>query len=207
MIFADGFESGNLAKWSSSVTDAGDLSVSTGAALVGNYGLRAVIDDNNPIYVSDASPNAETRYRARFYFDPNSIAMSSNDSHYIFYGYSGTSTVVLRMELRFSKGSYQIRVALRNDSSSWTSSSWFTISDTAHILEIDWRASTASGANKGGLTLWIDTTQRANLSGVDNDTRRIDSIQLGAISGIDSGTRGTDYFDAFESHRQNYIGP
>ena len=55
--------------------------------------------------------------------------------------------------------------------------------------------------------LWIDAVQRANLTGVDNDTRRIDRSQLGAVSGIDSGTRGTYYFDAFESHRQTYIGP
>ena len=73
--------------------------------------------------------------------------------------------------------------------------------------EIDWRASTASGANNGGLTLWIDGTQRANLIGIDNDTRRIDRVQLGAVMGVDSGTRGSYYFDAFESRRQVYIGP
>jgi hypothetical protein len=42
---------------------------------------------------------------------------------------------------------------------------------------------------------------------VDNDTRRIDRIRLGAVSGLDSGTSGIYYFDAFESHRQTYIGP
>lgn len=190
------------------MTDAGDLSVNSGAALTGNYGLQAVIDDNNPIYVTDDSPNAETRYRARFYFDPNSIKMASNDTHYIFFGYTSTSTQVLRIEFRFSKGSYQLRTALRNDSNSWTSSSWFTISDNPHFIELDWRASTASGANNGGLAIWIDGgNPRANLAGVDNDTRRMDRIQLGAISGIDSGTRGSYSFDGFESHRQTYIGP
>jgi hypothetical protein len=207
LIFADDFESGSLAAWSSSATDSGDLSASSNAALIGNSGMQAMIDDNNAIYVTDDSPNAEMHYRARFYFDPHSISMTSNDAHYIFYGYSGTSTVVLRIEFRLSKGSYQLRVSLRNDSSSWTTSSWFTISDAPHPIELDWRASTASGANNGSLTLWIDGIQRAALTGVDNDTRRIDRVQLGAISGIDSGTRGTYYFDAFESRRQNYIGP
>ena len=208
LIFSDGFESGNLSAWSASVTDAGDLSVNSGAALTGNYGLQAVIDDNNPIYVTDDSPNAETRYRARFYFDPNSIKMVSNDAHYIFLGYTSASIPVLRIEFRFSKGNYQLRTALRNDSNSWTSSNWFTISDNPHFIELDWRASTASGANNGGLTIWIDGgNPRANLAGVDNDTRRMDRIQLGAISGIDSGTRGSYSFDGFESHRQTYIGP
>ena len=207
VIFADGFESGNLSAWSSSTTDNGDLSVSPTAALTGTQGLQAVLDDNNAIYVSDESPTAESRYRTRFYFDPNSIAMSYNNAHYLFYGYSGTSTAVLQVEIRFVSGVYQLRAALRNDNSSWTNSNWFTIADAPHIIEMDWRASTAPGANNGGLTLWIDGVQRANLTGVDNDTRRIDRIQLGAVGGIDSGTRGTYYLDGFESRRQTYIGP
>lgn len=133
--------------------------------------------------------------------------MSNRDSHYLFYGYTGASTLVLRIQFRFLNGSYQINVGLRNDSSSWTSSSWFTISDVPHSLELDWRAATAGGANNGGLALWIDGTQRANLTGVDNDTRRIDRVRLGAVTGIDNGTRGTYYFDAFESRRAAYIGP
>jgi subtilisin family serine protease len=207
LIFSDGLESGNLSAWSSSVTDGGDLSVNSAAALSGSYGMLAALDDNNAIYVTDETPNAETRYRARFYFDPNSIAMASNNAHYVFFGYSGSSIQVARIELRFYKGSYQLRGALRNDGNSWTSSSWIPISDVSHFIEIDWRASTASGASNGGLTLWIDGLQRANLSGVDNDTRRIDQVQLGAIAGIDSGTRGAYFFDAFESRRQTYIGP
>jgi hypothetical protein len=207
LIFADAFESGDLSAWSSNRTDGGALSVSSAAALTGRYGLQAVINDNNAIYVRDDSPNAETHYRARFYFNPNSISMANNNAHYLFYGYADASTVVLRIEFRFFKGNYQLRAALRNDSNSWKRGSWFTIADTLHFIEIDWRAATANGANNGGLTLWIDGAQRANLIGIDNDTRRIDRVRLGAVSGIDSGTRGTYYFDAFESHRQIYIGP
>jgi uncharacterized protein YjiK len=207
LIFADGFESGNLAAWTSNSSDVGDLSASTPAALVGTKGLQAVIDDINSIYVSDDTPNAEPRYRARFYFDPNSITMSSNDNHFIFCGYTGASTLVLRVQFRFRNGSYQLRTALRNDASTWTTTNWFTISDTSHSIELDWRAATAVGANNGGLTLWIDGTQQADLTGIDNDTRRIDRARMGAVSGIDTGTRGTYYFDAFESRRQTFIGP
>jgi len=207
LIFADGFESGNLSAWTSSVIDGGDLSVSAGAALVGSKGLQALIDDNNSIYVTDDTPNAEPRYRARFYFDPNSISMVSGDAHNIFFGYAGTSTAVLRGAFRFSSGAYQVRFGLLNDSGTWLNTSWFTISDASHAIEIDWRAATAAGANNGGLTLWIDGTQKEDLTGVDNDTRRIDRVRLGAASGIDTGTRGTYFFDAFVSHRQSYIGP
>jgi len=207
LIFADGFESGNLSRWSSSKTDSGDLSVSASVALVGSNGLQAVLDDNVAIYVTDDTPTAEPRYRARFYFDPNSIPMVSGDNHYIFYGYSGSSTVVMRVQFRFSNGSYQLRAALRNDAATWTNTGWFTINDAPHPIELDWKAATAAGANNGSLTLWIDGAQRANMTGVDNDTRRIDRMRLGAIAGIDTRTRGTYYFDAFESRRQTSIGP
>jgi hypothetical protein len=206
-IFADGFESGNLSAWSGSATGGGALNASKSAALVGAYGLQAVINSNTAIYVTDDLPNAERRYRARFYFDPNSITMASGNAHYIIYGYRGTSTVVLRVELRTSSGAYQLRAGLLNDSAVWTNTSWTTIGDAPHFVELDWRAATARGANNGGLTLWIDGIQKANSTTVDNDTRRIDRVRLGAVSGIDSGTRGTEYFDAFESRRESYIGP
>ena len=206
-IFTDGFESGSLSAWSSTSDDAGDLSVSAAAALNGSWGMQALIDDANPIYVTDETPNAEPRYRTRFYFDPNSIPMTSGDAHFIFKGFFGSSTEVLRVEFQFSGGAYQVRASLVDDGATWTSTNWFTISDAAHSIEFDWRASTATGANNGGLTLWIDGSQKQDLTGIDNDTRRMDRGRLGALSGIDAGTRGTYYFDAFASRRQNYIGP
>jgi hypothetical protein len=208
LIFADGFESGSLGSWTSNTNDVGDLSVTPAAALAGSQGLQAVIDDATAIYVTDDTPNAEPRYRARFYFDPNSIPMLSGEAHYIFKGFVDVSTEVLRVEFRQSSGAYQIRAALLDDGTTWiNTNTWYTITDAFHSIELDWRASTAPGANNGGLTLWIDGVQQADLTGVDNDTRRVDRARLGALSGIDAGTRGTYYFDAFVSRRQTYIGP
>jgi len=186
----------------------GDLSVSAAAALINNQGLQAVIDDTNSIYLSDDSPNAEPRYRARFYFDPNSILMANADAHIIFSGLKSTSTAVLRMEFSQSSGNYQLRVrVLLDDATTWVNTNWFTISDTPHSIELDWQAATAAGANNGGLTLWIDGMQQAALTGLDNDTWRVDLARLGAVTGVDVGTSGAYYFDAFESRRQTYIGP
>jgi sugar lactone lactonase YvrE len=211
LIFADGFESGNLSAWTSNTTDGGDLSVTTAAALVGGRGLQAVIDDNVSIFVTDDTPDAESRYRARFYFDPNSITMENGDNHFIFYAYRAEAPklkpadVVLRIQLRKNKNGYQLRAALRNDANTWSNSAWFTISDTPHAIEIDWQ----SAPNNGSLTLWIDdlVTPKATITGVNNGTRRIERVILGAVAGIDNGTRGTYYIDAFESRRENAIGP
>ena len=204
----DGFESGNLAGWTSNIADGDDLSVLPSAALVGTYGLQALIDDNNALAVIDDGPLSEPRYRARFYFDPNTIPMAIGDAHLIFQGFAGSGvTQVLQLELRFQATGYEVRALLLNDGKTWVPTSWFPISDAPHALEIDWRASTAAGANNGGLTFWIDGIQQADLTGVDNDTRRIDQVRMGALSGIDNGTRGTYLFDHFESRRLTYIGP
>ena len=148
--------------------DSGDLSVSAAAALAGSQGMQALIDDATTIYVRDDGPNAEPRYRVRFHFDPNSITMASGNTHFIFKGFAGTTTEVLRMEFRQSAGVYQIRASLLNDGSTWIYTNWLTISDAAHFIEFDWRAATAAGANKGGPTLWVDGTPQAEGSGVEN---------------------------------------
>jgi hypothetical protein len=169
--------------------------------------MLAVIDDNNAIYVTDETPAAEPRYRARFYFDPNTISMGNSNAHYIFSAYADPTTVVLRVEFRSFKGTYQLRAALVDDAATWTNSGLFTISDGPHSIELDWRAAASPGYSDGSLTFWIDGVQAAALLGIDNDTHRIEQIRLGAVEGIDKATRGAYYFDAFESRRMTYIGP
>lgn len=207
LIFADGFESGSFSAWSSSVTNKGALSVSTAAAMVQTYGMQAAISKNSGIYVLDNSPVNEARYRSRFYFRPNGIAMASGNSLYLLYGLTGSGAVTMRVEFGWSGTGYQIRAGLSNNSTTFSDTAWFNISDAVHYIESDWRAASAPGVADGGLTLWIDGVQYANLTGISNDARRIESVELGAVAGIDSRTRGSTYFDAFQSSRQSYIGP
>jgi len=175
--------------------------------LVGNYGLQALLDDNIAIYCTDNTPNAEPRYRARFYFDPNSISMASGDIHNILVGRNSGGSDVLRVQFRFSSPNYQVRAQIRSDGGTYTNSSWYTLSDAAHFIEIDWQAASSAGANNGCISLWLDGTLRQTVSGIDNDNLRVDEARLGPLAGIDTGTRGTEFFDAFESRRQTYIGP
>jgi RHS repeat-associated protein len=169
--------------------------------------MQALIADNTAMYVRDDTPSAEPRYRARFYFHPNSISMTSGNAHYIFVGRNTASLEVLRVEFRYYNSAYQIRTNIRNDSTGYSNSSWYTMSNAWHVIEIDWKASSAAGANNGYITLWIDGAQQGSVTGIDNDTRRVDEARLGPLSGIDTSTRGTEYFDAFESRRDTYIGP
>jgi hypothetical protein len=167
--------------------------------------MQVVVDDTVAIYVTDDRPVAEPHYRARFYFDPNSISMADGLDFYLFNGYDATS--VLQVQFGFSVGNYRIRLRQQNDSAGTTSTAWVTITDAPHAIEMEWQAASAAGANNGFATLWIDGVQSGILSGLDNDTRRIEYVRLGAVSGLNADTLGTYYLDAFESRRQTYIGP
>lgn len=208
LIFTDGFESGNLSAWTASSTNGINLSVSPSAALVGSYGLQAIFNNTTAMYVRDDSPNAEPRYRARFYFDPNSIAMASGDYMYILQGYAASSTnSVLRIEFKSNSGAYQVRARALDNSAVWQNTPYVTITDALHVLEVDWAAATSAGANDGHLTFWVDGVQQGSLTGLANDTYRMESVRLGVPYLSITSTVGTLFFDAFESRRQSYIGP
>ena len=203
-IFANDFESGNLNYWTSST---GSPTVTTAASLAptGIYGMQVTIDgatSTTARYVTDSTPTYESRYRARFYFDPNSITMANNAAHYLLYADSGT-TAVLRLEFGYTTANgYRLRVAALNNSTTWTTGTWVNIADAPHVIELDWQSSTT-----GSLNWWIDETPQTALTGFDNSARRIDRVRLGAVAGVDATTNGTLYFDAFESRRSTYIGP
>jgi len=160
------------------------------------------------MYVRDDSPNADIQYRVRFYFDPNSTSMASGDYLYILQGYATSSNaIVLRVEIKNNGGVYQVRAKILNNSGSWQSTSYVTITDAPHSLEVYWRAASAAGVNDGQLTFWVDGTQQGNLTGIVNDTYRMESVRFGAPYISATALSGSFYFDAFESHRQTYIGP
>jgi hypothetical protein len=167
--------------------------------------MAALIDNKTAMYVQDDSPVSESRYRARFYFDPNSLSMASGNMHTIFLAHSATLDLIT-IDLRFASGAYQIRGLIRTDLGS-TLTPWVPISDAPHTIEIDWAAATSAGANNGFFTLWVDGIQAASLTGIDNDTHRVELARLGPSAGIDAGTSGTEFFDAFVSTRSMYIGP
>jgi hypothetical protein len=210
LIFRDGLEAGTTAAWSS-VTSDGDLTVGAGAALHGTNGLSAHVDDTAALFVQDDTPDAESRYRARFLFDPNGfdpgtangrlrtrIAIAFQDDPA-----RRAVTLVLRRQLG---GQYALMARVRLDDGTVRDTGFFDITDAPHTVEFSWqRARTAGGAD-GTFQMWIDGVSVATLDGLDTDTRRIDFTRLGAMS-VKPGATGTLYFDTFESRRRTFIGP
>ena len=206
MIFADGFESGDFSHWSSAVTDGGRLSVSPQAAMVGAQGMRAFITSTKPIYVVDTSPAAETSYHARFYFSPNSFTIPKNKIQDLFIGRTSSGLVIFRLQFQSISGNYQVRGTILNGSGRIVTTNWYTISNSAHAIELAWKSATSTNSNSGSLSLWLDGTIKETRTGIANGGHRLEEVRLGAQT-IPVGATGMEYYDAFFSTRTSYIGP
>ena len=131
-------------------TDGGDLSVSAFAGLkFTTAGLRGVVDDTAGIYVEDQSPIDENRYRARFYFDPNSFDTGEALSHFrtrLFVAFEENPTRRLAaIVLRRIGGQYALLGRARLDDNSQYNTGFFPISDGAALRG----AGLASGQRAG----------------------------------------------------------
>jgi hypothetical protein len=211
MIFKDGFETNDLSRWSASANDGGDLHASGAAALRStSFGLAGVVDDTNGLYVEDDSPNAESRYRARFYLDPNGFDPGEAQSHFrtrIFLVFASNPTRrVAAVVLKRQGGQYSVEGRARLDSGVQDDTGFFPITDAPHWIELDLRRSSAPGANDGSFRFWIDGTLVSTLTGIDNDLTAVDFVRLGALS-VKTGASGTLFWDEFESRRNTDVGP
>ncbi len=200
MIFKDGFESGNFSAWTTNATNGGALSVSPAAALSGSYGLQAQISSTTAMYVRDDSPVSEPSFHARFYFDPNSISMTSGSYVYLLQGHDAAGKVTLFVQFYRSSTGYQLRArAYDNGLANYVNTPYVTITDAPHVVEADW-------GNDGHLTFYVDGMQASALTGINNSGIVMESVRLGApyMSGT---TSGTFYIDNYESRRKTYVGP
>jgi YD repeat-containing protein len=216
LIFSDGFESGDFLGWSGTkTTNPPDLQVTTQAAMVGEYGEQVAPVYNRAAFAYDNSPQAEKRYRARFYFDPNNVSLGNglNPSHTIFKAYDqdyrpggGQGTPVFYLELRKYTTTYQLRALARNDVGTWSSTAWNSIPNSPTAIEIDWKSSNSPITSNGFLYWWLGGSAKLGLINLDNDSLGVESVYLGAVEGVDSGTSGWYCFDAFISRRESYTG-
>jgi RHS repeat-associated protein len=204
LIFANGFESGDFSAWDWATTDGGDLSVSAQAAAVGTLGMQAVVDDNHEIVVYHSSINNKKHYSARFYFDPNSIQMTSADGFYLLGVSSAESGWVACLYFEQQGDRYSLSLCGGDDSETWLETDAVLIEDEWQAVEVEWKAATAPGANDGYTNLYLGDQLAASLQNIDNDGQSIVQTTLGISDG--GVASGTMYFDAFESRTGGHIG-
>ena len=211
LIFADGFQTGDLSRWSAASADGGDLSVSPSAALALTVnGLRGVVDDRAGLFVQDDSPAGEDSFHARFHFDPNGFDPGEAAGRFrtrIFLAFSENparrlATVVLRR----MGGAYAVMASCRLDNLRQAATSFVPITDAPHAIEIEWRRASSPLLPDGSCRLFVDGEPAGLLGGLDNDLRGIDFVRMGALSVRDAAA-GTLFWDEYHSRRDGLIGP
>lgn len=209
LIFQDNFDSGDFTRWTSSVTDGGDLGVAIGLAGT-TYALRGLADDTEPLYVQDDSPAAESRYRVRFYLDPDTFDPGEATGHLrvrVLIAFNATSQRLVTVVLRRIAGLYSVMCRVRRDDGTRMDTGFFPITTTPHFVEFDWERATAPGALDGRFRMRIDDVLVSTLTGIDNDAvGGVEFTRLGLMV-VKDGASGTALFDQFESRRERRIGP
>ena len=172
-------------------------------------GLQAFVNDTNSLFVQDDTPNAEGRYRVRFYVDPNGYDPGEAQSHFrtrIFIAFDGSGLRLITLVLKRQAGAYSLEALVRSNDGTRVDTGFIPIAAGPHCIEFDWQRATAPGARNGTLQLWIDEASVSTLSGIDNDLSPVDYARMGVLA-LKTGATGTVFFDEFESRRQVYIGP
>jgi hypothetical protein len=209
IIFEDGFDSGDLSRWTSASTGGGDLSTSGAAAMAGtSTGMQALVNDTTSLFVQDDSPNAETRYRVRFYFDPNGFDPGEADSHFrtrILIAFDQAGLRAITLVLKRQLGAYTVEARVKRNDGTRADTGFFPITDGPHFLEFDWQRSTGPGASNGTLQFFIDDVSMTTLTAIDNDQSVIESVRMGVLS-IKTAANGIPFYDQFESRRLRQIG-
>jgi hypothetical protein len=209
-LFGDGFETGDVSYWDASA-GGGDLTVSGEAAQrPTTYGLRAFVDDAEPLYLEDRTPNGEHRYRARFYLEPHDFDPGEAQGHFrtrVFTALQESpSRRVFALVLRRQGGAYGLMGRVRRDDGSHAETGFLAVSAVSHAVEIRWVRASGPSAGDGLFEMWIDGRPVASLTTIDNDEAVIDFVRMGALS-LKTGASGTLHFDEFESRRDTPIGP
>jgi len=208
-IAYNGFESGTLGGWQAA-TDGGDLSASPAAAMVGSFGLEAVVDDTAPLYVQDdlwawlPGIEDESYFHASFRFDPNGFDPGEAEGALrtrIFIGFQATpQRRLFALVLRRRGGQFSLMGRVREDDNREVDTGFVDITDDPHLIEVDWHQSSSADARNGLYRVSIDGIVVATLRGLDNSISGLDFVRLGALS-VKGGASGSLRWDEYTSFR------
>jgi len=104
----------------------------------------------------DDTPQGENQYRARFYLNPNGVAIPTGAAITLFSGYSGVSAPapVFNVQMQKYSGTYQVRICAligEGEFGTWISSDWYDLSAGWNALETEF----ISSYNTGKMSLWV----------------------------------------------------
>jgi hypothetical protein len=187
-------------------------------------------------YVQDDTPEKETRYRARFFFDPNSAGLNVTGPNHrpvilratvndptTPQGGAGADLVVLRLAKVAAPNDFRlfgfarVRNNVVDDQTPnagvyrWKDSGGalgLPLVDGPNVIEFEITTGAA-----GNFKIWINANSEAAPTaqatvGDNSAWKGIDQVRLGSLSNIIPAVAvtGSLFFDEFESRRQTFIG-
>jgi hypothetical protein len=172
--------------------------------------------------VQSSHPNGDKTYRVRFFVNLSRLNLASHSEFDLFAAYSGTdplpsaaatgNAVLRAVVYELPDGTKSLEVYTRNDSGEVQHPFSPELVNGWRAIEIQWSAATASGANNGFVTFWVDGVAQPSLTGIDSDAQVINYARWGAVTGVSTSTAppgaGVNTFkiDDFTSQRADYIG-
>ena len=208
-LFADGFESGDLASWSDRIDKVqGDVDATAEAAIDGNFGMEIDISDPAEAFVQDATPNDDHAYRAEFKLDPNSANIALGDRFTVFSAKDAAGNFVFRLFLGRTGEGFVLFLETFDKNGQSVLSFSKPIEDAPQSVGLSWKAGVADDADcRGQLKFFINGDQQGGEFIIDlvNDGQKISTAQLGLVSGggLSSGSSGKVFVDSFKSFGPN----
>ena len=208
VIFSNGFTSAT-SPFGWSISTGGPLVTAAAGIPVGgtNLGMQVTLAGNNTNaarYVTDNSPTAETSYHASFAFNANTLTSGTNAGSVLtlLEARTGAGGQVLAVQFHRTLGVggvNQIRMVFPHPGGTFTGA-YVTLPAGNHVIQVDWIAGPATGANPGSLRLLLDGVSVSFQTG-NTGTQTVESARLGLTAGVTNSMTGTAYFDSFVSTR------
>lgn len=144
-------------------------------------------------HVQDNSPSDESQFIGRFYFLPQLEGSGTAD---IFVAYSGVASGIL-LRVRYDG----TNIIMNASGAGGTTVTFPADNDNWNLIEFSWKS-----GQTGSLWVNADATKDSASITFNSGTGAVNSVRLGAPNGL-GGLTGMAFFDDYESHRTQAVGP
>ncbi len=203
LLLAEDFD-GDLSAWEAVTQAAGSVSISPSAetlvlSLNGTLGWGA--------YLREPGPTNATELSTRFSVDTSGLIMAAGDQLHLLIGYADDPAANNHLHLRLQPvgNDFEIRADAKDDAGVLAKTAWQQLTRGEHLVEMRWRAATASDVDDGYVRLFLDGVFVDEALGIQNTGRVVEIFYFGAL-GVDDGTQGSLEFDDYVSWQKvSYI--
>lgn len=174
-----------------------NLNTNSQAAIRGNFGFEVPIIDTDARFgsISNSVFGTQTFFTYEFFVRHSLIIPVGNNFTSIQATSGGFSGAAFTMIFQNTAGVIGVRFSYSTDAAVVFFNQRDLVASQDYLIRIEWKASSAPGANDGFARYYINGGQVDAVNGIDNDGHIVASMENGAVSGVDAATSGNINFD------------